>query len=174
RGGRSEPAAPDLAREDLSSQRHAALLLLMLDPLADLLAGPDCLNVCQPITRRLGLRGGEDFDRIAVAQGPMQRGDAAVYASAVAVLADFRVHHEREIDRRRALRQPLHVAARRKDEDLVLIEVDLQELEEFLGGVRVLLQLDQLPEPRQMVIELVGALAVFLIEPTGCDTVPRR
>src|SRR2546422_11621635 len=68
----------------------------------------------------------------------------------------------------------LHVAARRKDKDLVLIEVDLQELEEFLRRVRVLLQLDQLPEPRQMVIELVGALAVFLIEPVGSDTVLRR
>ena len=37
--------------------------------------------------------------------------------------------------------------------------------------MRVLLKLDQLPEPREVVIQLVGALAVFLVQPVGGDTV---
>ncbi len=82
----------------------------------------------------------------------MQRRDAAVDARALTVLADFRMHREREVDRRRALRQAFHVAAGREDEDFVLIEVDLQEREELLGRVGVLLQLEQLAEPRQVTV----------------------
>ena len=77
----------------------------------------------------------------------MQRRDPAVHTRAIAVLPDFGVHHEGEIDRRRAFGQPLHVPTRSEHEDLVLIQVDLQELEELLRTVRVLLELDQLPEP---------------------------
>src|SRR3989454_9494864 len=90
-----------------------------------------------------------------------QRGDAAVEARAVTAQSHLGVHREREIDRRRAFGQPLHVAPRREHEDLILIQVDLQELEEFFGRVGVLLQLEQLPEPGEMAVELVGALALL-------------
>src|SRR6266550_1753081 len=66
------------------------------------------------------------------------------------------------------------VTVRREHEDLVLIEVDLQELEKLLRTVRILLQLDELAEPRQMVIELVGTLAVLLVQPVRGDAVLRR
>ena len=79
------------------------------------------------------------------------------------------MHVEGEIDRRAALGQPLHVALRREDEDLVLVQVDLQELEELLGAVGVLLQLEQLAEPAQVLVQLVR-LAVALVEPVGRDT----
>jgi hypothetical protein len=46
---------------------------------------------------------------------------------------DFGVHVKGEVDGRRPLGQLLDVALRREDEDLVLVEVDLEELEEFLG-----------------------------------------
>jgi hypothetical protein len=108
------------------------------------------------------LRTREDFDRVAVAQWPVQRRYTAVDPGTVAVLSDLGMDHEREVERRRALRQPLDIAPRCEDEDLVLIQVDFEELEEFFGAVRVLLQLDQLPEPRKMVVELVGSLAVSL------------
>src|SRR5437867_3587574 len=90
------------------------------------------------------------------------------------MLTHLSVHQEGEIDRRRALGQALHVTARREHEDLVLIEVDLQELEKLLRTVRILLELDELAEPRQMVIELVGTLAVLLVQPVRGDTVLRR
>jgi hypothetical protein len=79
------------------------------------------------------------------------------------------VHVEGEVDRRGPLRQPLHVALRREDEDLVLVEVHLQELEKLLRTVGVLLQLQELAEPAEMLVQLVG-LAVALVEPVRRDT----
>ena len=87
----------------------------------------------------------------------MQRRDPAVDLGALALEPDFGVHVEGEIDRGRALGQPLHVALRREDEDLVLVEVDLQELEKLLGRVGVLLQLEQLAEPAEVLVQLVAA-----------------
>src|SRR5947209_7443168 len=99
--------------------------------------------------------------------------ERSVAARSLTVLADFRVHRKREVDRRRALRQALHVAAGGEDEDLVLVEVDLQELEKLLGRVGVLLQLEQLAEPREMAVQLVRALATFLEQPVRRDAVLR-
>ena len=86
---------------------------------------------------------------------------------------DLGMDVEGEVDRGRALGQPLHVPVRRENEDLVLVEVDLQELEELLGAVSVLLQLDELAEPTQVLVQLVR-LAVPLVEPVGGDTELRR
>ncbi len=69
----------------------------------------------------------------------MQRGDAAVDLGTLTLEPHLGVHVEGEVDGGGALGQPLHVALRREDEDLVLIEIDLQELEELLGAVGVLL-----------------------------------
>ncbi len=69
-----------------------------------------------------------------------------------------------------ALGQPLHVALRSEDEDLVLVEIDLQELQELFRAVGVLLQLQQLAEPAQVLVELVRG-AVPLVHPVGRDTV---
>ena len=52
---------------------------------------------------------------------------------ALAVQPDLGVHREREVERRRALRQLDDVARRREDEDLVLVQVELEELEELVG-----------------------------------------
>ena len=101
----------------------------------------------------------------------MQRRDAAVDARAVRVLADFGVDGEREIQRGGALGEPLDVAARRKDEDLVLIEIDLQELEELLGAVGVLLQLDELAEPRQVAVQRIGRLPARFVQPVRGNAV---
>src|SRR5258705_12131307 len=104
----------------------------------------------------------------------MQRRDAAVDAGSLGPLTYFGVDREREVDRRRALGETLHVAARREDEDLILVQVDLQELEELLGRVGVLLQLDELAEPGQMAVQLVGGLAALLVEPVRRDAVLGR
>src|SRR2546426_817322 len=132
RRGGGEAAAADLPVQDLAAQRDAALVLLQLDPLPDLVARTRRLHVGQPVARRLGDRAGEDLHRVAVVQRPVQRGDAAVDAGAVAVLADLGVDREGEVDGRGAFGEALHVAERREDEDLVLVEVDFEELEEFL------------------------------------------
>src|SRR5688572_20233583 len=80
---------------------------------------------------------------------------------------------EGEVDGSGALRQPLDVSLRREDEDLVLIEVDLQELEKLLRTVGVLLKLQQLPEPPQVLIELIPG-TVALVHPVSRDAVLGR
>src|SRR6267154_1377621 len=134
-------AAAHFPREDFLPELETLLVLLPADPLPDLVAGPRRLHVGEPVAGRLGLGAGHHLHGIAVLERTVQRRDAAVDARALAVLADLRMHREREVDRRRSFGQTLHVAAGGEDEDLVLVEVDLQELEELLGRVRVLLQL---------------------------------
>ena len=90
-----------------------------------------------------------------------------------AVQPDLRVHREREVERRRALRQLDDVARRREDEDLVLIQIELEELQELVGRLGVHLELEHLAEPRQVPIELV-ALRVFLVPPVRGDAEVRR
>ena len=61
--------------------------------------------------------------------------------------SDLGMHREGKIDRRRSFRQLNHVAGRSEDEDFVLIEIELEELEKFVGSLRVELELEHLPEP---------------------------
>ena len=83
------------------------------------------------------------------------------------------MNREREVERRRPLRQLDDVAARREDEDLVLIQIELQEFEELFGAVRVLLQLEQLPEPAKVLVELVEAGHLGQKTGRGFHTYPR-
>ncbi len=48
-GRRVQASPPHLAGQNLATERHAALLLLLLDPLPDLLPRPTGLHVRQPI-----------------------------------------------------------------------------------------------------------------------------
>src|SRR5690606_29007772 len=109
RAGRIEPAAPDLAQEQIAPELLADLLLLLPHPLLDLVPRAAGADVAQPVAARAGGRAGEDLDGIAVLQLAVQRRDASVDLRALALQSDLGVHVEREVDRRGALRQPLHV-----------------------------------------------------------------
>ena len=103
----------------------------------------------------------------------MERRDPSVDLGALAVLPDLGVHVEGEVDRGSPLGEPLHVALRREDEDLVLVEVDLEELEKLFRVMGLLLELEQLPEPAEVLVQLVGTLLGGLVEPVGRDAVLR-
>src|SRR3954469_19709295 len=87
--------------------------------------------------------------------------------------AHLRVHRECEIDRSRALRQLYHVTGRREHEDLVLIQVELEELQELVGSLGVHLQLEHLPKPGEMTIELVPSRFFALVPPVRGDAIVR-
>jgi hypothetical protein len=93
--------------------------------------------VREPVAARLRHRRREDLDRLRVLELPRERRDAPVDLRPRAVQPHLRVHREREVDRRRALRQLDDVARRREDEDLVLVQVQLEELEELARVGRV-------------------------------------
>ena len=156
-GGSSRRRRTSRARISLP-EREADRLFLVVDPLPDLVPRAGGAHVASQ--SRLGLAdgAGEDLDRVAVLELAVQRRDAPVDLGALAVQPDLGVHVEREVDRRRALGQLHHVALRREDEDLVLVQVDLEELEELLGPVGVQLQLEHLAEPAEVLVQLVRRL----------------
>src|SRR4051812_18323683 len=87
--------------------------------------------------------------------------------------ADFGVHGEREIDGRGSLRELNDVARRREDENLVLVQVELEELEKLVWSLRVHLQLEHLPEPLEVPVEIVRARLDFLVAPVRRDAIVR-
>src|SRR5690606_34657821 len=115
---------------------------LLLDPLPDLVPRARRLHESEPVPRRALLRIGEDLDGVSVAQLLGQGRDAAVHLGARAAEADLGVDRKGKVDSGRAARQLLYIALRGEDENLILEEVDLEELHEFLWLSRLLLPLE--------------------------------
>ena len=84
-------------------------------------------------------------------------------------MPDVGVDRVGEVDRRRVARQRLHFAFRREDVDLFCVELDLQVLQELLRIADLLLPLEQLPQPEEMLLVAVGADAPFLVLPVRGD-----
>ena len=102
----------------------------------------------------------------------MKRRDTPVHLGTLASQADLGVHRKGKVNRRSAFGQPLQVTFRRKNEDLVLEKVDLEELEELFWTVCVLLQLEQLPEPCKVAVQFVP-ITLFLVDPVRRNAVFR-
>ncbi len=90
---------------------------------------------------------GDDLDLVAVLQLGAQRQDAAVDLGPDAGVADLAVHGVGEIHRRGAARQRDQPALRREAEHLVLIQLELGVLEEFVAGGGVVEDLQQVFHP---------------------------
>jgi hypothetical protein len=160
----------NLSGKNLLAQTAADGLFLVIDPLLDFLSGARSADMAQPIAARLCRRAGEDFDGVSALELTVERRNPPVHFGALALEPHLGVDVEREVDGGGALRQPLHVSLRREDEDLILVEVDLQELEKLLGAVGVLLQLQELAEPAQVLIQLIPS-AIALVDPVRRDAV---
>src|SRR5690349_7410903 len=162
--GLREPTPLDLALENLAPQFDRGVVLLDAQPLTDLVTRAPRAHMRQPVTTRLRRRRRDDLDRLGILELARQTGDSSVDARTLTVEPDFGVNGERKIDRRRALGQLDYIAGWSKDEDFVLIQIELEELEEFVRSLRVELQLEHLPEPLECAIELVSALPRILLE----------
>ena len=114
-----------------------------------------------------GLR--HDLDDVAVLQVRPQRHHRAVDAGADALMADVGVNRVGEVDRSGAARQRLHLAPGREAVDLLRVEVDLQVLDELLRIADLLLPLDQLPQPAEVLLVRLGADPAFLVLPVRRD-----
>ena len=78
-----------------------------------------------------------------------------------------------EIDRRRPGRQVFVVAFRSVDKHLVLENVGSDRGEVFIVARKFSLPVDQLPEPRHLLIEVVNpcrAILIALVHPVRCNT----
>ena len=81
--------------------------------------------------------GGDDLDRLAVAQRRAQRHEATIDFGGDAMVADVGVHGVREVDGGRVARHAPDLAARREHVDLVGEQVELDALHEFFGAAAV-------------------------------------
>src|SRR5207249_1939549 len=63
--GRLEAPALHLSGKDFLAEREADRLLLVIDPLLDLMACAGRANMAQPVATRFGTRAGENLHRIA-------------------------------------------------------------------------------------------------------------
>ena len=84
-------------------------------------------------------------------------------------MADVGVNRVGEVDRRRPSRQHLHLPARRERVDLFGIEIDLEVGQELLRIADLLLPLEQLPQPLEVLLVAAGADAPFLVFPVRRD-----
>ena len=133
------------------------------EPLADPRAGPARGDELQPVLRRtgVGILGGHHLHGVAGGELGGQRHEAAIDPSPDAAVAHLGVDGVGEVHRGGAHRQGHHVAARREDEHLVLLELDLEVAEELLGIVALLGPVDDPAQPGQVVA------AVLLVVPVG-------
>ena len=88
----------------------------------------------------------DDLDDVTVLKAAAEWHHPAVDAGAHTLIADVRVDHVREVYCGGTARQRAHLSLRRKDVDLLGVEVDLQVLEELLRIAYFLLDLEE-PTP---------------------------
>src|SRR4051794_12881348 len=152
--------------QDLAAGALRVLAALALEPGADLRLRARRLRERQPVARwpALLLRGQHLAD-VARLQLVVERHHLAVHLGADRAVPHVRVDLVREVERRGARGERLHLALRREHEDLVLEEVDLQPRDELLRVLQVLLPLDQRVEP----LRLAGLVALVLVEPVRGD-----
>ena len=126
------------------------------------------LDVIEPHRVRAGLRRGDDFDHVAIAQLGAQRYQILVDACRRAMVADIGMHVVGKIDDGRAARHSHDLALGREHIDLVREEVDLDVLEE-LGGIAALHFKQRLQPLVRLDLEIGTALLGILVQPVGCN-----
>src|SRR5207247_9483208 len=101
--------------------RDVLVALRARAPGADLLARARSSDHTEPVAGR-SARGfaRDDLDDVAGREPVVERHDAAVHLRADRAVPDVGVDPVREVDRRRTGGEPLDLALRREDEDLVL------------------------------------------------------
>ena len=109
------------------------------------LAGGD---EAQPRRLRVLGFGGEDFDLVAILEDGAQRHDPAVDFGSDRLVAEIGVDRIGEIDRCRALGQLDQLALGGEGEDPVLVHRHPGVLEQLLGALGMVENLDQIVDPR--------------------------
>ena len=137
----------------------------------------------EPRQLRLGAGALDDLDHVAVVELGAQRHVPAVDLGADGVRAEIGVHREGEVDRRRALGQLEQRALGGEGEDAVLVDRQPGVLEQLLGVVAGIDDLDQVAQPADLAVGPVALLVgpvrgeAELVEPVhlaGCGSALRR
>ena len=161
------PHAFELALQHLAPQRDAVGVAALSQPVADLAARGGGADDLEPVLVGLGLSGGDDLDRVAVAQLVAERHQLAVDARPHGVLAHLGVDQEGEVERRGSLGQPLELAPRGVGEHLLLVEGGAQEIHVLVvaGGALPVHRLGH--EVAELGVQLLVDPAALLVDVVG-------
>ena len=120
---------------------------MLVEPVADLVAGARTLNKCEPVAagRVAVLR--DDFDDVAVTQFGPQWNHAAVDPRADACVSNFGMDGVGEVDGGAVAGYNDDFALGSKGVDLFRVQVDLERRQELVGVGHVALPLDKLTDP---------------------------
>ena len=164
-----QSTTPKLPLDDFASESHGRRALFETQHLADLVSRATRADMGQPIPTGLGVRISQDLDGFRVFELAGQWCNTTVDLRARAARTHLRMHGERKIEWRGSLGQLDNVARWREYENLILIQVELEELQEFTRRLGVELQLQHLTKPREVSIEFVGVLTGLLVQPVRRD-----
>jgi len=163
---------------DLPLQRLPAALDVLIPGLlpqvaANLGLRVRALRYIEPVATGLRRRVRDDLGDIAVLEPVIQRHKAPIDLGAHAVVANLGMNAVGEVHGGGPRREINHIVLWSVDKHLVAEQVDLQELEELVALLEIGLQIEQLPQPTHLVVQLrVGAL--LLILPVRGDAVLGR
>ena len=160
--------------EHLLAVGDVLVLQFLLVELPDFRLGLRGFDDFEPVTAgSLAVLLGDDFHKVTRVERRIQRHDSAVDLRADALVADRAVDAIGKVEGRCALRQIDDFALRRKDEDFIAEQIDLERLDEFLGIARVVLPIQNLAQPIELVIQRIRNLLAFLVAPVRRNAVFR-
>ena len=165
-----------LVVEDLPTGENVLVAILLTEPGVDLrtsAAGGHIAEVrVQPVTARVRLLLGNNFDLIAHLQLVGEWHDAAANFGADAAMADIAVNMIGKVERRRPRRQVHHVAFRRKDIHPIVEDLAAHFVEHLAGVGHLFLPGNQLTQPGDAVFIAAaaagaGSRALFVLPVRG-------
>src|SRR5690606_20884143 len=169
-----------LLAHDLGDRLFALLdrcfAALLGEPLPDLVAGSSAFHEVQPVAARAGVvgLGRDDLHGLPVVQLAVEGNQTAVDAGPHRAVADLGVHRVGEVDGGGALRQGDDVPAGGEDEDFLHRQVEAERLQELAGVLRLLLPVDELPQPGHVggsALGFAAVVALLLVLPVRGDAV---
>ena len=115
------------------------------------------------------IRAGDDFNYVTVLNHRAQGNYPAVYARAGAGVADFRVNHIGEVNRRGAAGQLNHLPHRRERVNVLGIKIELQSIDELARVFYFLGPFNQRAQDLQCFVVVTRPALPFLIFPMRGD-----
>ena len=165
RGARRGDAIPALAQvlgQHIAAGGSVVVLSRGGKVATDLGLGRRRLDDLEPITRRFGTLVSQDFNAVARLDLVRERGHSTVDLSADAVVSHLGVNGIGKVERRGAGTKRHDLALGRKDEDLLIEEVDLQRMQVFLGVGDLIRRspIERMLEPVDLVVQTLSVIGL--------------
>ena len=143
----------------------------LLQELADLGLGLGCLTDTKPVgARAAGGRGCQDLHPVAGFQRGIQGNDLAVDLRADALVADGGVDTVGKVQGSGPLGHGDNISLGGKEEYFLGEKVGFQGIQEFTGIPGLCLPVQHLPDPVELMVQVILPVSAFLVAPVRRDT----